>query len=264
VTGYSRSPKLLKGALIQFTSALIVPIPNIIVFQYNPESLSRSLTPYDPQLTDLAPPSAPAAGAETGAAAAVPSAQGAQPFDPAESFTLNLVMDASDALEAPESHPVAFVTGVADRLAAIEMLLYPIGDDGGLEGLLNISVSVSIGSGGLSVGGKAAVSPPPQRREAPIVLFVWGPGRIVPVRLTSFTIEEQAFNQLLYPVRAKASLGLRILTDQQIEAGYKNSKQKLAKGIAKTCYMFTRTQKQVLATANLANSVESILGMLPF
>src|ERR1043165_1601826 len=108
-TGYSRSPKLIKGALIQFSAPMIIPIPNVIMFQYNPESMSRTLEPY--QLPD-----SKAAGADK----AVPDAAGTTPpKPPAEKFTLALQLGASDALEVPEAHPAAVLTGVADRLAAL-------------------------------------------------------------------------------------------------------------------------------------------------
>ena len=48
-TGYSRNPKLLKGALIsQFSAPMLVPIPNIIVFQFNPESMTRTVAAWAP------------------------------------------------------------------------------------------------------------------------------------------------------------------------------------------------------------------------
>ena len=246
-TGYSRSPRLLKGALIEFSERFIGPIPNIIVFQYNPETMSRSLTVWQPGGSTEQPASAAEAPAR------------AQPQDPPESFTLELELDAADALEKPESHPVAFISGVADRIAALEMLLYPQGESllGGLLGALSGSLSVSAGGGGLSAGGAAAEPVP--RGTVPVVLFVWGPGRIVPVRLTSFSVEEQAFSPLLYPIRAKVSVGLTILTPKDFP-----EPRKLAEDIAVTAFKFTRKQKEVLAAANMANSVESILGMLPF
>src|SRR5688500_16341146 len=116
--GYSRSPKILKGALIQFSSAMILPIPNVIIFQYNPESLTRTLTGYSPESS-----SSPAGKL---ADLATKPADNTQPPDPAEAFNLQLYLDATDALEHPATHPVAVLTGVADRLAALEMLLYPI------------------------------------------------------------------------------------------------------------------------------------------
>ena len=124
-TGYPRSPKLLKGALIELSEPFLGPVPNIIVFQYNPETLSRTLNPWKPS-------SGEGTGADSGAA------NTAQPFDPGETITLTLELDATDALEEPESHPVAVVSGVADRIAALEMLLYPTGDSllGSVFGLL--------------------------------------------------------------------------------------------------------------------------------
>jgi hypothetical protein len=169
---------------------------------------------------------------------------------------LELVVDATDDLE--KGDPVAVVTGVADRIAAMEMLLYPQEDS--LLGDLLGSVSVSISAGGASTSGSAAAEEAVPKGTVPIVLFVWGPGRIVPVRITSFSVEEQSFSPLLYPIRAKASIGLKVLTPSDL-SGHKEG---MAKDIAISAFNFTRTQKQVLAAANLANSVESILGMLPF
>jgi hypothetical protein len=247
-TGYSRSPKLLKGALIEFSERFIGPIPNVIVFQYNPEMMTRTLEVWSQ-----------GGGGES---ASNDTSHTAQPFDPPETFTLALELDAADALENPAAHPVAFISGVADRIAAMEMLLYPQGDSllGGLLG----SVSVSVGGAGASVGGAAGgaaggVQPVP-RGTVPVVLFVWGPGRIVPVRLTSFTVEEQAYSPLLYPIRAKVSIGLKILTPKDFPTCHR----KLSEELAITAFNFTRKQKEVLAAANMANSVESILGMLPF
>ena len=246
--GYSRSPKLLKGAIVQFKEMPIIPIPNIIIFQYNPESLARSLTPFAPAAT--------AEGKQTAEGGKQPSPEGTQPYDPTETFTVSLLLDASDALEVPEAHPVAFVTGVADRMAALEMLLYPTGDSllGGLVGSLSASV------GGLSLS-KDSFSKV-RRTEVPVTLFIWGPGRIVPVRLTSFNVEEQQWNQLLYPTRAKVSVGLKVITSEALGSDSKSSSN--GKDLAKFCYDFTRGQKEVLALANIANTVESILGILPF
>jgi hypothetical protein len=248
-SGYSRSPKLLKGALIQFSAPLLIPIPNLIVFQYNPESLSRSLTPWAPPQRD-----------ESGKIDPKVLDQLSQPYDPQETFNLALELDAADALEHPDSHPVAVISGVADRIAAMEMLLYPPGDSA-LGGLLNVSINVSIGDGGISasIGGKKAVDVV-KRTEVPVVLFFWGPGRIVPVRITTFSVDEQAFSPMLYPLRAKVTLGIKILD----AASFDKQEQTPIVKIAKACYTFTRAQKEALAMANLANSVESILGMLPF
>ncbi len=245
--GYSRSPKLLKGAIVQFVKMPIVPIPNIIIFQYNPDTLQRTLTPY-------APPERSALTATGTPPSTTPVDPTAQPYDPAESFNLSLVLDASDALEVPERHPIAFVTGVADRIAALEMLLYPAGDSllGGLVG----SINVSIGGGGISASLQKSAAQP----EVPVTLFIWGPGRIVPVRLSTFNVEEQQWNQLLYPTRAKVTLGLKVITKDALTpaAGASDSADKK---IARFCYDFTRAQKELLALANIANTVEAVAGV---
>ncbi len=173
----------------------------------------------------------------------------AQPFDPGESFTLTLELDATDALEDPDNHPVAVVSGIADRIAALEMLLYPVGDKGSL-----------LGKAFASLGGIKKFVP---RGSVSMVLFVWGPGRIAPVRLTSFSVEEQAFSPTLYPIRAKVSVGMQVLTEEAIKQ-VSRGKPSTSRELAIAAYKYTRGQKEALARANVANNVESSLGMLPF
>jgi hypothetical protein len=254
-TGYSQTPNLLKGAIIQFSAPMLIPIPNIVIFQYNPETLSRGLTPWSPIAREFD---------EEGKVVALKDRQIrqlAQPYDPDENISLTLELDAADAMEEPGTHPVGARVGVADRLAALEMLMYPPGK--GALGSLLASVSVSIGPGGISAGFSAKADIV-ETKAVPVVLFFWGPGRIVPVRISSFSIEEQAFNPLLYPIRAKVTLGMKVLDEEHL-VNIENEKgsDTAAVTIAKACYKFTRVQKELLATANLANSVESIIGMLP-
>jgi hypothetical protein len=245
-TGYSRSPKLVKGAIIQFSAPLFVPIPNIIIFQYNPETMSRTLTPWEPPVRD-----------ENNNIDLKILATLAQPYDPQETFNLALELDAADALENPKSHPVAVISGIADRIAALEMLMYPP-DSSTLGGLLGGTLSVSA-AGGIGLSAPSTVQVADDRKKVPIVLFFWGPGRIVPVRITSFSVDEEAYSPTLYPLRAKVTVGLKVL-----DAAALKDDDSAAGKIAKTCYTFTRAQKEVLALANVANSVESIMGMLPF
>jgi len=254
--GYSQIPNLLKGAIIQFSAPMLIPIPNIIIFQYNPETLSRGLTPWTPIAREYN---------EQGELVKLTDRQTkqlAQPYDPDENISVTLELDAADAMEEPDTHPVGARVGVADRLAALEMLMYPPGK-GALGSLLS-SVSISIGPGGISAGFSAKADIV-ETKTVPIVLFFWGPGRIVPVRISSFSIEEQAFNPLLYPIRAKVTLGMKVLDEEHLVniENEKSASDSAAVTIAKACYKFTRVQKELLATANLANSVESIIGMLP-
>jgi len=240
-TGYSRSPKLLKGALVELSERFIGPIPNIIIFQYNPETISRSYEVYNPfKKEDIIED-----GKKVGTAHWISA--NAQPFDPPETFSLTLELDATDELETGD--PIALATGVADRIAALEMLLYPQ-EDSLLDDLM----------GSLSLDGLVDREDTTPRHSVPIVLFVWGTGKIVPVRLTSFQVEEQAFSQFLYPIRAKVSVGVQVLSEFEIKLFPDTTSRK----IALASYKLTLKQKQTLAAANTANSVESILGMLPF
>ncbi len=234
-TPFPRSPKLLKGAFVELGNGFIGPIPQVIIFQYNPATLTRTLTVTAPQ-----------AGAE----GEKNTAGTVQPIAPPESISLTLELDASDALEQPESHPVAVVAGVADRMAALELLLHPSESGAGLLG----DLAGSLGLGGI-------LPEPPERPTVPLSLFVWGPGKIVPVRITTFTVEEQEFSPLLYPIRAKITLAMQILQPGDFPDGLSNA---FSREIAEFCYKFYRTQQKALAVANVANSVESILGMLPF
>jgi len=184
-TGLKSSPKFQKGALVQLVEDIVGVVPNVIPFQYNPEKLSHSLTPWNPFEVDQA---------QRGAQAPT-----VQPFDPKESFNLTLEIDATDDLE--DSKPVANLVGIADRLAALKKLTLP---SLGLIGDLVASAQALAGN----------ASTQSVRSTVPVVLFVWGTGRILPVRITSFSVEETLFAPSLYPIQATVTLGMEVLTPE--------------------------------------------------
>ncbi|HEX4274629.1 MAG TPA: hypothetical protein VHZ74_04710 [Bryobacteraceae bacterium] len=237
-TGLSKSPKLLKGALIEFSASVLAPTPNLIVFQYNPETLSRSLTPWAPSSKeDKEYPDDKLLNVLS------------QPYDPQETLTLQLELDAADSLEDPASHPASVITGIADRIAALEILLY--GQAKTLSGALKTSVEASLSAAaGKSVTVVDQVS-------VPVLLFCWGPGRIVPVRIQSFSVDEQAFLPTLYPIRAKVTIGLKILDKSAFDVHDDSPETK----IAKAAYDFTLAQKRALA---IASTVSDAVSTLPF
>jgi hypothetical protein len=255
--GYSRSPKLIKGALVEFSERFLGAIPNIIVFQYNPEAMTRTLTPWrppGPKLMRWGERQAARQAVSTAEEECKPPCR-SQPQDPPEAFQLPLELDAADAIEEPAKHPTAVISGVAERIAALEMLLYP--QEGPLLGGLTGSPSSALSA----CGPKATVTSSSKtdavsRTTSPVVLFVWGPGRILPVRLRDFQVEEQAYSPLLYPIRAKVTVGLEVLNPQCCFPDPKKDSEKLAAA----AYCFTKKQKQLWAAANIANTAESILG----
>jgi hypothetical protein len=237
---------LLKGALVEFMDTFLVPLPNVVVFQFNPETMTHTWT------------EAQAAGG-AGTAPGGKSNPLAVSGVPGESFTFSLALDAGDMIAdgGPVSAGLAQLSGVYSRLAALEMLQYPVAAPtaGGLLG----SVSASIGPGGISLGGAAAGSqrPVPQS-QVPTVIFVWGPGRIVPVRVTALSVSEKLYDSLLNPTHADANITLRVLTPDELE-----HVTGPLKGIAGVAYQYSQGLRQALAIANLGNAAESIIGMLP-
>jgi hypothetical protein len=230
--------KFMRGALVEFMDTFLLPLPNVIIFQFNPETMTHTWTQ--------------------------PEASGSNPLavkgSPGESFSFTIAMDANDMIaeEGPVAEGIARLSGIYSRLAALEMLQYPVNPGG--SGLLgSVSASVSVGSGGISVSASASgVKRSIPQFQIPTVLFVWGPGRIVPVRVTSLVITEKLYDVALNPTHAEAQLGLRVLTPEELlfVTG------PLAK-IAKTAYSYSQGLRQVLAVANLANAADSIIGMLP-
>jgi hypothetical protein len=166
------SPKVLKGAIVGVS--VLDPLSSIVLFQYNPDTLTRTLR-------------VKAAGNEADKSEALRIVG-----PPDESIRLDVEIDAADQLADGDRD--AAELGVYPALSRLELLLYP-------------SAKLVIANEVLTVLGVIEVIPP----EAPLTLLVWGPKRVLPVRLTGFTITEEAFDPNLNPIRAKVSLDLAVL-----------------------------------------------------
>jgi len=173
-TPFPHSPKVMRGAIVGID--IFNPISSIAVFQYNPEQLSRSLTPQY-------------GGGAGGAKSEALRLAG----PPQETISTTLKMDLIDQMEEGGNGPLG--AGITGNLAALEMLIYPK------------SVSVAINQA-LLIGGMMEVVPP----AAPLTLFIYGLTRIVPVKIESLSITETAHDANLYPIRADVSVGMKVLT----------------------------------------------------
>jgi hypothetical protein len=181
------SPNLLRGGIVQAdpTSGQVL---RVIALQYNPDSLTRSLQ-------------VQAAGAPGGGSSdrsQVLRLKGAA----IETIKLEAEIDATDALG--EANPTATSVGIHPELALLESLVNPRAD-------------ALAANQALLDSGAMEILPP----ESPMTLFVWSRQRIAPVRITELSITEEAFDVALNPIRAKVSLGLRLLTVDDVPAGHR-------------------------------------------
>lgn len=214
MTTFPGSPRLIKGALVGLDP--MNPLASIIIFQYNPETLTRRLD-------------ARSMGGEDGDPADVYRLTG----PPKETISLSVEIDAADQLE--EVNPQTVLTGISPALSALEMLLYP-------------KSAAVIENAILEQAGNIEIIPP----EAPMTVFVWGTQRVLPVRLSSFSITEEAYDPILNPIRAKAELSLQVLSYVDFKVGHPGYSLFMAHQIA----------KEALASSQPAASAGYILSSL--
>jgi hypothetical protein len=177
MSSFPGSPRLIKGGLV-VVDADTSQVLRIISLQYNADSLTRTLQ-------------VQTAGGEGGNRVEPLRFKG-----PAvETFKLEADIDATDQLEFPDQNPAAGQFGIQPQLALLESLVQPTA--------AQLSALDSQAS-----SGTLEIAP----MLAPLVVFVWSKTRIVPVKVTDFSITEEAFDPALNPIRAKVSLGLRVMS----------------------------------------------------
>jgi hypothetical protein len=176
--GTPLSPRLIKGGIVTMDPDTSVVL-SVIALQYNPDSLSRSLQIQATQ------------GGNDGVRVDALRLRG-----PAiETIKVEAEMDATDQLEFPNQYPLAGKYGLHPQLAQLEMLVNP-------------TVEALLADDAMASAGTLEIIP----LEQPLTLFVWSISRVIPVRLTEFSITEEAFDPNLNPIRAKVSLGMRVLS----------------------------------------------------
>jgi hypothetical protein len=172
MTTFPGSPKVSRGSIVTLNQS--TRQQTVIEFQYNPDTLTRKLT----------------------AQSAGDNADKGEVFrlkgPPEETITLDIEIDGTDGLEVANQTTVQ--NGIAPTLAALELLLFP--DSKQVQE-----------NDRLARKGVIEVVP----TEGPLTFFTWGQKRSLPVRLTSFSVVEEAFDTNLNPIRAKISLELRVL-----------------------------------------------------
>lgn len=217
----------MRGALIEYGSDFMGPIPNVVIFQFNPETLTRTV-----QI-----PPRPTSGT---------ARETTQAGEPAvEKITLKASFSAAD--EFGENKALARLFGVGTRLAALEKMVYPSND-------LLAAIGAAIGALTGALGGDSDPRQPIPREKYPRILFIWGVYRVLPVVLESMSITEQQYDFLLNPVQAEVSITMAV------NANDKCSDDVVAKG----AMMYSNMAKDAQAMANLANTAEQIVELIPF
>jgi hypothetical protein len=214
MTTFPNSPRLLKGGIVLIdpdTSA----VRRIVVLQYNPDTLSRTLQPQ--------------AVKESGDRSEAMRLTG----PPVETIKLDAEIDASDQLEFPDQNGATIEFGIQPQLAALETIVYP-------------TSSQLLSNNSMAQAGMLEILP----MMSALPLFIWSKSRIVPVRITDFSITEEAFDPALNPIRAKVSLGMRVLSVSDL--GFENKGGSL--------FMAYQQHKEQLAGRSLGGAL-SLLGI---
>ncbi len=201
MTTFPNSPRLLRGGIVLIdpeTSAVL----RIIPLQYNPDTLTRSL-----QIKGMGE------NADRSEALRLKG-------PPIETLKLDAEIDATDQLEFPEQNAETAEFGIHLHLAALETIVYP-------------PSSQLQANNALAQSGTLEIAP----MQAPLTLFIWSRNRVLPVRVTDFSITEEAFDSSLNPIRAKVSLGMRVLTVDDLGFDHKGG----------SLYMSYQQQKERLA-----------------
>jgi len=214
MTTFPNSPRVLKGGLVLIdpdTSA----VRRIIVLQYNPDTLTRTLQPQTVK--------------ESGDRSEAMRLTG----PPVETIKLDAEIDGTDQLEFPDQNSATVEFGIQPQLAALETIVYP-------------TSSQLLSNNSMAQAGMLEILP----MMSALPLFIWSKSRIVPVRITDFSVTEEAFDPALNPIRAKVSLGMRVLSVSDL--GFDNKGGSL--------FMAYQQQKEQFAAKNLGGAL-SLLGI---
>lgn len=186
MTTFPGSPHILKGGIVLIDPETAA-IQRIITLQYNPDTLTRSF-----QVKGVS--------SESGDRSEALRLTG----PPVETIKLEVEMDATDQLEIAVNGSTVVQTGIQPQIAALETIIYPH------------SAQV-LANNRLAQSGTLEIVP----MESALTLFIWNKQRIIPVRLTEFSVTEEAFDINLNPIRAKVSLGMRVLSIDDLGFNHK-------------------------------------------
>jgi hypothetical protein len=219
MTAVPDSPKLLKGGLV-LLDPVTGTVQRVIALQYNPDTLSRTLQVQGTKTAE-------------GDRSEVLRLIG----PPVETLKIDVEIDATDQLELAQPGSTVLTVGIHPQLAALETIIYP-------------TTASIIANHDMASSGMLEILP----MEAPLTLFVWSASRILPVRITDFSITEDAFDTNLNPNRAKVSLGMRVLNVNDLGFSHRGS----------SVYLAYQRAKESLATLAIPGALGQLgIGGIP-
>ncbi len=226
--GFSNKPKILRGAFIEY--GLSLP-PLFVVFQFNPVQLTRNRS-----LTFAAP-----GGASTQQPDALrrlhqqkadlTELRDAQSVTVQEEvINFDIRLDATDKLNEGDTITEQF--GISPQLSTLELMVHPKG-----ESLLAQALGSLLGqTNGFSFT---------RGEKPPLVLFIWGRKKVLPVNINSMNITETEFSTDLNPIRASVAVNLTVIEGKSVP------------------YMYSKAMKEAMAVLNLANITDIANVMIP-
>lgn len=223
--GFSNQPKILRGAFVEFGISLP---PLIVVFQFNPERISRSRTAY---IDNSEVPEETRQGAQnqdliqqiSGSSLFKIRPRGQRIRVQEETLSFDIRLDATDKLDEGDGITENF--GIAPQLSTLELMMVPKS-----QSLLGGAVAALLGGSTQSYTFFDEDSSNP-----PITLFIWGRKKVLPVNITSMSINEQEFSTTLNPIRAVVSVRLEVIEGPNAP------------------FLYTKALKEVMSLLNLAN-----------
>lgn len=211
----SNTPVPFKGGLVLLDPSTFKQVKTISL-QFNPETVKRSLKPQD-------------MGAEGNGRSDVTRLKG-----PAiETFSITAELDLNDQIRL--ASPIGTDMGVQPEISALESLVQPT-----VAQLLNMNSLASIGT--------LEIAPP----EEPLVVLVLGETRVIAVKVTQFSVEEEIYDAQLNPIVAKVTLELRVLTVADVGFSHKGGNLFMA-------YLSLQESLAARVSGGRAGSVEGVL-----
>jgi len=214
MTTFPGSPRLVKGGIV-LVDPETAAIDRVIALQYNPDTVSRTL-----QVQGFT-------GGTGGEADRSEALRLKGP--PVETIKVDAELDATDQMEVAD--PTTAKVGLHPQLAALETIVYP-------------TSAQLLANNALAQGGTLEIAP----MQSPLALFVWSKNRIIPVRITELSVTEEAFDPSLNPIRAKVSLGLRVLSVDDLGFGHKGG----------SLYLIYQQQKEALAARHRGGALGAL------